>query len=245
MTALSLSQVSYQYPDTDFPVVKDVTLQISRGMRFGLFGPNGAGKTTLMSLMTGILTPQKGEIKINDITPSDTMKYRRQFGYVPQDFAFYPELTPAENLEFFGAWLGLDDKQIKQQTHHLLNRFGLWDVRNKAVSKFSGGMKRRVNIAIGVMNNPSVLFLDEPTTGVDVQSRIAITEFLLELSLQGTTLIYTSHQLKEAEALCDYIALIDDGKIIACNTLSHLLEKDHVASLEDLFLKLTGKDYRD
>src|SRR5690606_14968841 len=131
MTALSLSQVSYQYPDTDLPVVKDVTLQISSGMRFGLFVLNGAGKTTLMALMTGMLTAQTGEIKLMHLARADSMKCRRQFGYVPQDFAFYPELTPAENLEFLGAWLGLDDKQIKPQTHHLLSRFGLGDVRNK------------------------------------------------------------------------------------------------------------------
>ncbi|MBS1764653.1 MAG: ABC transporter ATP-binding protein [Bacteroidetes bacterium] len=245
MTALSLSQVSFQYKGSVNPAVNNISLSVSKGMRFGLFGPNGAGKTTLMSVMTGIHIPQNGEVRINEKTLSEKNNFRKQFGYVPQDFAFYPELTPVENLEFFGAWAGLDDKQIKLQTHDLLTRFGLWDVRNKAVSKFSGGMKRRVNIAIGVMNNPSVLFLDEPTVGVDVQSRIAIVDYLQELNRQGTTLIYTSHQLKEAEELCDYIALMDDGKIIACDSLSNLLQKDHVNTLEELFLKLTGKDFRD
>lgn len=178
------------------------------------------------------------------IEPGNKNEYKKLFGYVPQDFAFYPELNPIENLEFFGAWSGLDKAEIRDQIEMLLTIFGLQEVRKRAVKKFSGGMKRRVNIAIGVMHKPKILFLDEPTVGVDVQTRHAIIDYLKQLNKQGTTLIYTSHHLKEAEDLCERIALMDAGKIIAHDNINKLLTEKE-SSLEDLFLKLTGKDYRD
>jgi len=139
----------------------------------------------------------------------------------------------------------LHKKEVIHRTDELLEALGLADVRNKAVHKFSGGMKRRVNLAIGVIHHPQVLFLDEPTVGVDVQSRHAIIHYLKQLNSEGTTLIYTSHQLNEAEDLCESIALIDEGKIIAHDLLDHLLEEHRQDGLEGLFLNLTGKAYRD
>ena len=165
--------------------------------------------------------------------------------FVPQDFSFYQELTPAENLEFFGAWSGLRRAAIKKRTTELLDILGLSDMRNKPIQHFSGGMKRRVNLAIGVIHNPRILFLDEPTVGVDVQSRHAIIHYLKSLNEKGTTLVYTSHQLGEAEELCEQVALIDEGKIIACDDLSHLLQAHQQEGLEGLFLSLTGRAYRD
>jgi ABC-2 type transport system ATP-binding protein len=167
------------------------------------------------------------------------------FGFIPQDFSFYQELSPVENLEFFGAWSGLHRRQIKKRTSELLEVLGLSDVSDLPVQKFSSGMKRRVNLAIGVIHDPPILFLDEPTVGVDVQTRHAIVAYLKELNKKGTTLIYTSHQLNEAEGLCDKIALIDEGRIIAHDWLSNLLRDHKKQGLEELFINLTGKAYRD
>jgi ABC-2 type transport system ATP-binding protein len=171
--------------------------------------------------------------------------FNRVFGFVPQDFSFYHELSPKENLEFFGAWAGLNSATIKERIDELLQVLGSNEVRNKQVQKFAGGMKRRVNLAISVIHHPEILFLDEPTVGVDVQTRFAIIEYLKKLNAAGTTLIYTSHQLHEAETLCRKIAMIDEGKIIVHDYLDKLLAKHQENGLEGLFLNLTGKSYRD
>jgi ABC-2 type transport system ATP-binding protein len=221
-------------------------LKITAGERFGLFGPNGAGKTTLMNLMTGLLPINAGSIKLfgKQIKGSDS-SVKHLFGFVPQELSFYQELSPAENLEFFGAWAGLNKQEIKARTSELLEILGLQDVRNRQVQTFSGGMKRRVNLAIGVIHRPPILFLDEPTVGVDVQSRFAIINYLKQLNKSGTTLIYTSHQLDEAEGLCSQVALIDRGRIMVNDQMDTLLAKYHQEGLEGLFLDLTGKKYRD
>jgi ABC-2 type transport system ATP-binding protein len=166
------------------------------------------------------------------------------FGFIPQDFSFYQELSPVENLQFFGAWSGLNKSTIKHRTDELLDILGLDEVRNKPVVKFSGGMKRRVNLAIGVIHQPEIIFLDEPTVGVDVQTRHAIIDYLLKLNRGGATLVYTSHQLSEAEDLCRQVALIDNGKIIAQDSLEKLMADHNQQSLEQMFLNLTGKDIR-
>jgi len=244
--AVSISHIGFCYPGQTNYCLTDLSLEIQAGDRFGLFGPNGAGKTTLMSCMTGLLEVSNGNISIlgRDVK-KDRKKIKELFGLVPQDFSFYQELSPVQNLEFFGAWSGLPAKSLKGRIDELLDILGLSDVRNKQVQKFSGGMKRRVNLAIGVINNPRVLFLDEPTVGVDVQSRHAIINFLRQLNEKGTTLIYTSHQLVEAEELCNRIALIEKGQIIAHNSLDQLLAEHREDGLEGLYLNLTGKTYRD
>lgn len=244
--AIAISDVSFRYPDNDDLSFANFNLKINKGDRFGLFGPNGAGKTTLMNLMTGLLRADSGEIKLLGKTiGKHSNAVNRLFGFVPQDFSFYRELSPVENLEFFGAWAGLTKGQIKSRTDELLGILGLDDVRDKPVQKFSGGMKRRVNLAIGVIHQPQILFLDEPTVGVDVQSRHAILNYLLGLNKTGTTLIYTSHQLNEAEDLCEEIALLDNGRIIKQGNIDELLKDHQHESLEELFLNLTGKHYRD
>lgn len=244
--AIDIKDIGFRYPGNADVSFTGLNLQVKKGERFGLFGPNGAGKTTLMNLMTGVLQVNEGGITLlGNPVGSQNKKVNKLFGFVPQDFSFYQELSPAENLEFFGAWAGLDQQQIKQRTDELLNILGLADVRNKAVEKFSGGMKRRVNLAIGVIHNPQVLFLDEPTVGVDVQTRHAIMTYLRTLNENGTTLIYTSHQLNEAEDLCQHIAMIDDGKIITQGNIDDVLKAHSQESLEQLFINLTGKAYRD
>ncbi len=242
--AIQLTNLNFQYNENSGIAFNNFNLTISEGERFGLFGPNGAGKSTLMNLMTGLLTPKEGAIRLfgEDIHATCT---RKLFGFVPQDFSLYEELSPLENLRFFGAWAGLSKKDIDQRTEELLNILGLIQVKNKAVATFSGGMKRRVNLAIGVIHKPRILFLDEPTVGVDIQTRHAIIEYLKRLNDRGMTLVYTSHQLAEAESLCNKIALMDHGKILACDQIHTLLTTHHQSDLEALFLQLTGKAFRD
>ena len=244
--AVSIQQLEFKYPGQASNCLNNINLTVAAGERFGLFGPNGAGKTTLMNCMTGLLNYHQGSIRLFDNEVSHNKKIvNNLFGFVPQDFSFYQELSPLENLSFFGAWSGMDKLSIKKKSEELLEVLGLADVRNKQVQKFSGGMKRRVNLAIGVIHTPRILFLDEPTVGVDVHTRQAIIGYLKELNNNGTTLIYTSHQLNEAEDLCNKIALIDEGKILVHDNLSQLLLDHHEEGLERLFINLTGKMYRD
>jgi ABC-2 type transport system ATP-binding protein len=243
--AIDVENIGFRYPGNSEMSFSQLNLKVAKGVRFGLFGPNGAGKTTLISLMTGLLSADEGHIELlGQEIGKQKSGVNKLFGFVPQDFSFYHELSPVENLEFFGAWSGLDKQTIKTRTDELLTILGLNDVRNKQVQKFSGGMKRRVNLAIGVIHNPAILFLDEPTVGVDVQTGHAIINYLLQLNKKGTTLVYTSHQLSEAEGLCEQVALIDGGKIIAQDNLDTLLKTHNQDNLEQLFLNLTGKEYR-
>ena len=241
--AIKIEHLQFHYKDQT-QLFDDLNLEIEEGERFGLFGPNGAGKTTLMSLMTGLFSFTHGNIQLlgNSIKKGKN-KTNQLFGFVPQDFSFYEELTPVENLQFFGAWSGLNKKETAQRSNELFEILHLTSVRNQQVKKFSGGMKRKVNLAIGVIHQPQLLFLDEPTVGVDVQTRHEIIHYLKQLNASGTTLIYTSHQLSEAEELCNRIALIDHGKIIASDRLHNLLTQYNQDGLEDLFIHLTGKSF--
>ena len=244
--AVRINNLGFTYPRQPAACFSNLSLEVPEGERFGLFGPNGAGKTTLMNCMTGLLEFQQGSIQLLGHEIAHHKKsINKLFGFVPQEFSFYQELSPVENLAFFGAWSGLQKQEIKNKTTELLEVLGLADVQNKKVQEFSGGMKRRINLAIGVIHNPRILFLDEPTVGVDVHSRHAIVNYLKKLNDGGTTLIYTSHQLSEAEGLCNIVALIDDGKIIAHDTLNQLLIDHKEDGLEGLFINLTGKSFRD
>jgi len=245
-SAIAIQNLGFSYPGQEGNLISGFSLEVADGERFGLFGPNGAGKTTLMNLMTGLLRYKQGSICLLGHEMSDHSKrFNKLFGFVPQDFSFYAELSPRENLDFFGAWYGLSRAEIRKRSAELLEVLGLTEVGDRMLRSFSGGMKRSVNLAIGVMHRPRILFLDEPTVGVDVQSRHAIIHYLKELNQQGTTLIYTSHQLEEAEGLCERIALMDNGKIIAHDDLGVLLEEHRQEGLEGLFLGLTGKRFRD
>ncbi|GAB3015259.1 ABC transporter ATP-binding protein [Niabella terrae] len=243
--AIEISNLAFAYPGQP-PLIRGLGLKVRQGTRFGLFGPNGAGKTTLMGLMTGLLAYHQGSVQLLGSELKDHQQaLNRRIGLVPQDFAFYEELSPAENLAFFGAWYGMPSAVIREKTRELLGLMGLQQVADKPVRQFSGGMKRRVNLAIGVIHQPELLFLDEPTVGVDVQSRNAIVAYLKSINAAGTTLVYTSHQLQEAEDLCQDIALIDQGEIISSDSLSNLLATHRQEGLEGLFLELTGRAYRD
>lgn len=226
--------------------LSEINLEIPQGDKFGILGPNGAGKTTLISILCGLIDSSSGHITYLDNKEEVQLKvFQQKMGYVPQDFAFYQELSPLQNLEYFGAMYQLSATQIKLQSQQILKILGLEKVKNKKVSTFSGGMKRRMNLAIGIIHNPSVLFLDEPTVGIDIQSKFAILNFLNELNKKGTTIIYTSHHLDEAQEFCDTIALLDNGKIIAKGETNSLLANNNVLNLKELLIKLTGASYRD
>ncbi|HRP40108.1 MAG: ABC transporter ATP-binding protein [Chitinophagales bacterium] len=245
-TAIEVKNLSFGYEADAELFFKQFSLSISKGERFGLLGPNGAGKTTLMNLLTGVLLPKQGNILISgESIVQQPILAKMKFGLVPQAHSLYPELTAMENLNFFGAWSGVKQRDIETRAKHFLEKMGLWESRNKLVLKFSGGMKSRLNLAVGVIHEPEILFLDEPTSAVDVQSRHAILSFLRTLNNAGTTLVYTSHLLSEAEQLCTRIALIDEAKIIAEGTVQELLKASGKENLETLFLSLTGRNFRD
>lgn len=244
--AVDIQDLDFSYKHPEHTCFSGLDLKIAAGARFGLFGPNGAGKTTLMSCMTGLLKYDGGTISISGMEiKKDPKAIKKLIGFVPQDFAFYQELSPKENLAYFGALSGLDKHSINKRTTELLEVLDLSEVKDKPVQKFSGGMKRKINLAIGVMHNPALLFLDEPTVGVDIQTRHRIIDYLKELNDKGTTLIYTSHQLNEAQELCNDIALIYNGKIIEHDTPENLFTKHNTKDLEALFIKLTGKNYKE
>ncbi|HIP31611.1 MAG TPA: ABC transporter ATP-binding protein [Crocinitomicaceae bacterium] len=245
-TVIEIKTISKTYKGSLEKSLNHVSFSINQGDKIGIFGPNGAGKTTLISIICGIINASSGEVKYRsngDAVDLKSMLYK--IGYVPQDFSFYEELSPFQNLMYFGSLYAIPKKELKAKIDNLLNVLGLAHVTHKKVVKFSGGMKRRVNLAIGIINDPDLLFLDEPTVGVDVQSKNAIIAYLEELNKKGTTIIYTSHHMNEAQEFCNRIVLIDKGNLIESNTLDALLEKHNEQNLESLFLKLTGIEYRD
>lgn len=243
---IAIHDITKIYGNSKTPSLDDVSLSIFPGEKFGIFGPNGAGKTTLISILCNILKATSGTVTYSiDGKEMHLKEILPYVGFVPQDFAFYPELTAKQNLHYFGGAFGMDAKKVKSRTNELLQTLGLDTVANKKVSTFSGGMKRRINLAIGLIHEPKIVFLDEPTVGVDVQSKLVIIHLLEELNKKGITLIYTSHHLREAEDFCSRIALMDNGKIITVNTVEVLLKENNVANLEDLLINLTGKQLRD
>ena len=224
-----------------------VSLEINEGAIFGLLGPNGAGKTTLISMLCGLVKPTSGHFTIDGLNyAQNALKIKKIIGVVPQEYALYPTLTARENLHYFGSMYGLKGSNLKDKVIETLDLLGLLKFADKRIETFSGGMKRRVNLIAGILHNPKVLFLDEPTVGVDVQSRNAIIDYLKVLNQNGTTIIYTSHHLGEAEDFCTNIAILDRGKIYAQGTPSSLIASTEEArNLEDVFISLTGKEFRD
>ncbi len=221
-----------------------INLAIRAGDKFGILGPNGAGKTTLISILCGIIEPSGGQVYYWG-KPFDRAAIQQKMGYVPQEYAFYQELTPLQNLEYFAAMYKLTAKEIAKRSEEILQVLGLSGVKHKKVATFSGGMKRRMNLAIGIIHRPAVLFLDEPTVGVDVQSKMAIMRLLDALNEEGTTIIYTSHHLDEAQEFCNQIALIDHGSIVTKGETAALLKTYNAKDLKGLLISLTGESYRD
>lgn len=244
---IEINNLYKKYKDAEDFSVNDISLQINKNEIFGILGPNGAGKTTLISMLSGLIKPTSGSFKINGLSPkTDALKIKQIIGIVPQEYALYPTLTAKENLMFWGSLYGLKSQFLKQAIDKSLELMGLSKFADKKVGQFSGGMKRRCNLIAGTLHQPKVLFLDEPTVGVDVQSKKVIIDYLQELNKNGTCIIYTSHHLSEAEEFCTKIAIIDSGKIHAEGTPKELIEKvENAKNLEDVFISLTGKELRD
>ena len=231
--------------------VDDVSFAVERGQLVGLLGPNGAGKTTTVSMIAGLLTPDRGDVLVGGARlAGDTDPKKRRIGLVPQDLALYDEMSARANLRFFGALYGLSGAALDKAIASALDLVGLADRINDRVSTYSGGMKRRLNLAAGLLHDPDILLLDEPTVGVDPQSRNAIFENLELLKSRGKALLYTTHYMEEVERLADRIVVVDHGRVIADDTLAGLQSRvagvgGGRATLEAVFLTLTGRSLRD
>jgi len=208
----------------DNKAVDGISLQVARGEVFGLLGPNGAGKTTAISMLTGLFPPDSGSIIVDGLDlQTDTNAVKAKLGLVPQELALYSTLSARQNLNFFGRIYGLKGKELRQRVDEVLQMIGLADRADDAIEDYSGGMKRRVNIGAGLLHKPEVLFLDEPTVGVDPQSRNAIFESVEALNRAGMSVIYTTHYMEEAQRLCHRVAIMDEGKVIALDTPTALI----------------------
>ncbi|HNW70956.1 MAG TPA: ABC transporter ATP-binding protein [Bacteroidales bacterium] len=235
------------YKGSKKPAIDGISVKIKQGEIFGLLGPNGAGKTTTISILCGLFAPTKGDVYIDGLSiRKDMEQIKSIIGIVPQDIALYPSLTAYENLRFIGRMYGLKGKILKERISMYVELLGLEDSLKKKLSTFSGGMKRRINLVAGLLHNPKMVILDEPTVGVDVQSRNLMVQYLYDLNKTGTTIIYTSHYLQEAECLCHRVAFMDKGKIITIGSPRELIsDTPGCQTLEEVFLKLTGIDLRD
>lgn len=249
MKMLEIKKISKEYGNTI--AVNDVNLQINKGEIFGILGPNGAGKSTLIGMICGLIKRTSGEI-IYEEKERKTRNWKSNIGVVPQDFALYWDLTAEENVEFFCSLYGFKGKELKERVKRVLNFVGLSDVGNKKASEFSGGMKRRLNIACAISHSPKLIIMDEPTVGIDPQSRNHILKSVLKLRDEGATIIYTSHYMQEIDDICDRIAIIDKGNIIAEGTSEELKNlvgdkrnlnvtiKKEIDGLEEKMLEITG-----
>ena len=229
--------------------VNGVSFTINKGEIFGLLGPNGAGKTTTIRMLSTVLEADRGEVTIggHSIRKEDEA-VRNLIGVCPQELALYEDLSAIDNLVFFGRMAGLNGKEALAQAMANLELMGLMERKKGKIAKFSGGMKRRINLAIALMGHPELLFLDEPTVGIDPQSRNNIYETIEGLRDKGMTILYTTHYMEEADRLCDRIAIMDGGQIIALDTpyeLKSLIGPPEQVTLEDVFLKLTSRSLRD
>lgn len=208
--------------------VDGLSASIKPGETFGLLGPNGAGKSTTIGMLVGLITPDDGHVQIGSgdkIGPPTTDAVRRQIGIAPQTLSLYETLSARENLEFFGRLYGLSGRSLKQRTDWAIEFSGLEERQNNRVETYSGGMKRRLNIAVAMIHAPQILLLDEPTVGIDPQSRNHIFDRIEELQEAGLTILYTTHYMEEAQRLCDRVAIMDHGKILAVDTIQGLLDE--------------------
>ncbi len=231
----------------NFVAVDDVSFEVKEGEIFAFLGPNGAGKTTTIKILTTLLHPTLGEIKINGFSPiTEKDKVRHSFGIVFQDPSLDDELTAYENMEFHAILYNIKPEVRKNRISELLNLVELWDRRNDQVKTFSGGMKRRLEIARGLVHHPKILFLDEPTIGLDPQTRNFLWKYIMQLNKkEGMTVFLTTHYMEEAEKMANRIAILDHGKIIKIGTSNELKKATKSNSLEEAFLKLTGHAIRE
>jgi ABC-2 type transport system ATP-binding protein len=230
----------------EITAVDNLTLTVPQGELFGLLGPNGAGKTTIINVLCGIIPPTQGNITVGgyDVLTMPE-KVKALIGVCPQDTAVFPYLTGRENIHFFGSLHALSKDTLDRNVAMLLEKIGFTDNADRRVSKYSGGMRRRINLAMALVHNPQIAFLDEPTVAMDPQSRHAVWDFIKELKEQDKTIILTTHYMEEAEELCDRVGIIDYGKLIALGSPRELKEQHDARNLEDVFIELTGRRIRE
>lgn len=244
---LSLKDLCKSYGNRK--VVNNLNLSVTSGESIGFLGPNGAGKSTTIKLISGIENPDDGNIFYNDTPVSQcSKKFKSILGVVPQDISFYDDLSTYDNASFFCSLYGFRGSELKRRVEEALSFVGLWDRKDDRPKDFSGGMKRRLNIACSIAHSPEILILDEPTVGIDPQSRNYILEALKKLNEKGTTIIYVSHYMEEIEAICNRIIIMDNGnKIVdqSKNSLKECYKDSNLNSLEEIFLHLTGTALRE
>lgn len=250
MPAIAISDLHKTYPGAWAPALDGLSLQVRRNQIMGLLGPNGAGKTTCINILCGLVKPDKGKVWVlgKDVQ-KEIQDVRRLTGVVPQQIALFGNMTAWENFRYIGRLYGLSETQINARGGRLLERLGLMPHADKRIGRYSGGMKRRANIIASLLHDPELIILDEPTAGVDVQSRALIHDFLTECHQKGKTILYTSHHLDEAEQLCDEVVIVDEGKFIVSGAPKQLIEATAritpCSKLEDVFLHYTGHSVRD
>lgn len=237
MSFVKVSQVVKRYGNK--VSVDHLNLNIGKGEIFGLLGPNGAGKSTTINMIVGLLEPDQGEIQIDGLSiQKNPMEVKRSIGLVPQDIAVYENMSASDNVSFFGKLYGLRGAMLKERVYESLAFVGLEDRGKELPRTFSGGMKRRLNIACAIMHRPKLIIMDEPTVGIDPQSRNHILESVRALNEMGSTIIYTSHYMEEVSAICDRVAIVDQGHVIASGTQAEL--QSRVADHEKIVMELTG-----
>jgi ABC-2 type transport system ATP-binding protein len=242
--AITIDRLTKKFEDVT--AVDDLNLSIERGELFGLLGPNGAGKTTTINILCGLLEPTSGAISVGGYdVQKETEKVKELIGVCPQDTATYPYLTGRENVELFGNLYAMPKEKLKKNTDELLEKLSLTQDTNRRLGKYSGGMKRRINLIMALVHDPEIAFLDEPTVAMDPQSRHAVWDFIRELKKRGKTIILTTHYMEEAEELCDQVGIIDHGKLIALGSPKQLKDKFKAKDLEDVFIQLTGRKIRE
>jgi ABC-2 type transport system ATP-binding protein len=240
---IRLENLHYRYRPEVPPALDGVSIDIAHGSIHGLLGPNGAGKTTLISLLAGLLTPQEGRITIDgELLDGWRTARPNAIAQIPQDYAFYPMLTVAENLAFFAGVQGLPRQERQRQCTKALAFSRLESVASQRAGELSGGLRRRLNLAIGLTGEPEILLLDEPTVGVDSQSRNFLLEAVRQFVLSGRTVLYTSHYMEEVEAVCSDVSIIDHGKVLLSGPIA---EVKRGRTLEQVFVELTGHSLRD
>ena len=244
---LSIQNVTKKYGEK--VIIANENFSVYKGDILGFIGPNGAGKSTSINIISTLVSPDNGSILFHgkDIS-SNSLNYKKSLGIVPQDLAIYEDLNAYDNVAFFCSLYGIHSMKLKEKVKKALEFVGLWDRRKDLPSKFSGGMKRRLNIACAIAHEPELLIMDEPTVGIDPQSRNKILEAVKELNRTGTTVIYTSHYMEEIETLCNRIVLLDKGNVIedlSKNDYKAKYEQLGCSTLEDIFLYATGTDLRD
>ncbi len=222
---VSIENLHHCYKGASAPALSDINLRIHEGSCYGLLGPNGSGKTTLISLLTGLLTPQRGRIHVAQYSlPEQVDDIKKLSALVPQEYAFYPSLTGRENLQFFAGLYQIPAAQKTSRLDYCISACGLEQVLDKRSSTYSGGIKRRLNLALGLLSNPHILYLDEPTVGIDAQSRNFILQTIEQLNAEGMTIVYTSHYMEEVEQICDVAAIIDNGRVLLQEPMNKLLQ---------------------